>query len=156
MKHIQIIAVGKTKNKWIELGMNEFNKKLKHHCSLSWNILKESNYKSNNVQFIKEQEEKKILKSICPKHKTIICDEAGTLVNSIEFANLFSKWSTAGYSSFDFILGGAFGVTEKIKKLDGFMLSLSPMTFTHEMVRVFLLEQMYRSFTILNGSKYHH
>ena len=156
MRKIRIACIGKTQEKYIKSGLEIFNKKVNHYCKLEWITIKEANYASGNIQQWQGQEAEKISKLIQPRNMTVFCDETGQELPSVKLADLFTNWSNNGYSGFDFFIGGAYGFSEEIKKKANFLLSLSQMTLTHQMIRLFLIEQIYRSFTIIRKEKYHH
>ena len=156
MKKIRILCVGKTKEHFLTEGIELFAKKLGRYCDLSTVIIKEARYVSGNSHQWLKFEEEGILKHLRSKNFTIICDERGKQLSSINLSKSFVKWANQGYSHFDFVIGGAYGFSDEIKKKANFLLSFSPMTMTHQMFRLFLYEQVYRSFTIIKGEKYHH
>ena len=102
-----------------------------------------------------EEEGEKILSVLPQKSYKIALAVEGTMLSSEELAKKIDLSLTGGYSSISFIIGGAFGMSEKVKKSCDMMLSISRMTFTHRMMRVIILEQIYRAYNILSGGKYH-
>jgi 23S rRNA (pseudouridine1915-N3)-methyltransferase len=156
VRKIRIICIGKTQEKFIKSGLDLYDKKVKRYCNLEWIIIKAANYTSGNIQQWQEHEAEKIGKLIQSRNMTIFCDESGHQMSSINMADKFTNWANKGYSGFDFFIGGAFGFSEEIKKKANYLLSLSPMTLTHQMIRLLLVEQIYRSFTIIRKEKYHH
>jgi len=156
MRKIRIITVGKTQDKYIRDGVAVFEKKLKHYCELNLVVVKEANYANGSAQQWNQEEGQKLIKLMNPRHFTICCDEKGSSFDSIQLANAFQNWSNTGYSTLDFLIGGAFGFSDEVRSKANIVLSLSPMTLTHQMVRLFLIEQVYRAFTIIRNEKYHH
>ncbi len=156
MRKIRIICVGKTQDAYLLDGLKVFEKKLKRFCSFSWIYIKESVYKKGNESQWLEDEQSRLGKVIVPGNFTIACDEKGKSHSSIQFAKLFQTIANSGHSQIDFIIGGAYGLPEKITKEANLKLSLSEMTFTHQMIRLLLIEQIYRAFTIIKNIKYHH
>jgi 23S rRNA (pseudouridine1915-N3)-methyltransferase len=156
VRKIRIICIGKTQEKYIKNGLEIFSQKVNHYCKLEWITVKEANYASGKIQQWQEHEAEKISKLIHHRNMTIFCDETGHEVSSVKLAGMFTNWSNKGYSGFDFFIGGAFGFSKEIKKKANFLLSLSQMTLTHQMIRLFLIEQIYRTFTIIRKEKYHH
>ena len=156
MRNIRIISVGATRDSYIKDGCSIYQKRLKRYCRFSEEIVKEVGYSKKSMNACHQEEEERLSKKLSPNHLTILCDEKGKDLSSEELAGYFQKWSNGGYSHFDFLIGGAYGVTPAIKKRADFVLRLSKMTFTHQMVRLVLIEQIYRSFTIINGENYHH
>ncbi len=98
----------------------------------------------------------KLLKAISSDHVTIACDEKGKLLTSVELSNRFVQWANQGQSKFDFVIGGPYGLSDRVKRAADFRLSFSPMTMPHQLVRLVLIEQIYRAFTIIRNEKYHH
>lgn len=140
---IKLIVIGRIREKYINTGIEEYLKRLNIFCKLDIVELKDRGIIEDTKNIIE------ILKSY-NKNKIYILDERGDEKTSIEFSELIKKQE----EEIIFVIGGAFGVDEKIKK-DFNLISLSKMTFTHEMARLFLLEQIYRGFMILNNKSYH-
>ena len=156
MRNVRIICVGKTQDKYIKTGLEINKKKVKRYCKLEWVTIKEANYSSGSIHQWQKQEAEKISKHLNPRNFSIFCDETGESISSVKLADHFNKWSNQGHSGFDFYIGGAFGFSKEIKKQANYLLSLSQMTMTHQMVRLFLIEQIYRAYTIVRKEKYHH
>lgn len=144
---IRVIWPGKTKEQFIIEGLNKYLKLLRPYAEISVMELKEE--KGNDISKMLKKEGERILKLQDPY---TLLDEKGDPMTSGEFAQYIGE---AG-SSVKFVLGGAYGVSEEVKKGAQKTLSLSKMTFTHEMSRLFFLEQLYRAFTILHKRGYHH
>ena len=140
---IKLIVIGKVKEQYINTGIEEYLKRLNIFCKLDIVELKDRGIIEDTKNIIE------ILKSY-NKNKIYILDEKGDEKTSIEFSELIKTQE----EEIVFVIGGAFGIEEKIKK-DFNLISLSKMTFTHEMARLFLLEQVYRGFMILNNKSYH-
>lgn len=153
---IKIIQVGKNKDNYIEEAVQEFIKRLHIFAKIEIVTLKEINpsktFDKNRV--IKEETEQ-ILNHLKTADFIIVLDEKGQQIESTKFSQLLSKSKDEG-KTLVFVIGGAFGLTEEIKAKANLLLSLSKMTFTHQMIRIFLLEQIYRGFCILQGKEYHH
>ncbi|MCX8031434.1 MAG: 23S rRNA (pseudouridine(1915)-N(3))-methyltransferase RlmH [Thermodesulfovibrionales bacterium] len=143
---IKVLWIGKTKEKFISEGISHYLKLLKKHLNLQIVEIKEC--KSKSKEEIIQKESKLILSQTS---WYILLDEKGFLMSSEEFANFLSR-----YEQVDFVIGGPFGVSEEVKKKAKFNLSLSKMTFTHEMARLILLEQLFRASTIIKGVSYHY
>ena len=105
---------------------------------------------------LKEKEGRLILDSLKNSNYVILLDDKGITLSSIEFSAFINQKMVARTNELVFVVGGAFGFSESVYKRANTRLSLSKMTFSHQMVRIFLKEQIYRAFTILNGEKYHH
>ena len=156
MRKVRIICVGKNQDAYLKNGISLYETKLKRYCKLNWEIVKESAYNRGSQQQWVEDESKRISKIFSSTNYTIACDEHGQTLTSIEVAECFRKAANRGFSQIDFVIGGAFGLAKGISESANLTLSLSPLTFTHQMVRLILIEQIYRTFTILNNEKYHH
>jgi 23S rRNA (pseudouridine1915-N3)-methyltransferase len=153
---VELWLVGKTKDSWVSEAMELYLKRCSRYCALSVVMIQESRL-TNPDDMRKEETERiaaKLLKS--QRGFTILLDERGHQQTSLEFATLLSKQQSSGQSTFRFIIGGAFGVEQSLHKEMDYVLSLSSMTFPHQLVRVIFLEQLYRAFTILRGEGYHH
>ncbi|MEK7672289.1 MAG: 23S rRNA (pseudouridine(1915)-N(3))-methyltransferase RlmH [Patescibacteria group bacterium] len=153
---IRIIQVGKTKDKYIEEGLAELVKRLKAFAKLEIVTLKEvAASKAFTREHCKDFEGKQILQNLQKDEVVILLDEKGREMNSVEFAGFLEKYVDEGREVV-FVIGGPFGLSEEVKKKANATIALSKMTFTHQMVRLFLLEQIYRGFCIINGKEYHH
>lgn len=153
---IKIIQVGKTKDSYMEAGMQEFLKRLKPFVDLEIVTLKEEKPTATfTIKQCKEKEAAEILKNLKSEDFVIVLDENGKEKSSKEFAQILKTHEDLG-DKMIFVIGGPFGLTEKIREKANVVLSLSKMTFTHQMIRIFLLEQLYRAICIIKGKEYHH
>ncbi len=156
---IQIIAVGRIKEKYLKDAIAEYEKRLRPYGKLQIIELAEERRSCpasrSQETFSKEQEGVRILESIPLDAFAIALDVMGSRWSSIEFAQNIREWSIAGKSSIAFIIGGDLGLGANVLSRSNLRLSLSPMTFTHQMARVILLEQIYRSMRINSGEPYH-
>lgn len=144
---IQIIQIGKSKDAYIRDGVDELKKRLSIFAHVEISTLD----KGKNLM-----EESLKIQKIIPKNSFIVVlDEKGKEMGSIEFSKVLENAKDHGYRLV-FVIGGAFGLSENLKKNCNLLLSMSRMTFTHQMIRLFLLEQIYRGFCILNGKEYHY
>jgi 23S rRNA (pseudouridine1915-N3)-methyltransferase len=139
MLHIQLIQVGKTKDKFFIEAENEFLKRLSRYAK---------------IQIDTVEEDEKILARTWKDSYKIVLEIKGKEYTSEEFAKLFEKIAIRGKVTF--IIGGPFGLPKAVIESADLKFSMSKMTFTHQMIRIFLLEQIYRGFTILEGKKYHY
>lgn len=154
---IKLLVVGKTDEGFIEEGIEKYLKRLKHYISFEIATLPDVKQGSKlNIEKLKEEEGKLILQKLETSDQVILLDEKGKNFSSEEFAGFLQKKMNGGFSSLVFIVGGAFGFSEDVYKRANEQLSLSKMTFSHQMVRLFFTEQLYRAFTIIKGEKYHH
>lgn len=160
MIKIDIISVGKLKEKFLQEASNEYIKRLQPFCKI--NIIEVTEYKCCNnpnqsqIQKVIVEEGKYISKKIDPKSfKISLCIE-GHLESSKKLSDKFLKLTTIhGKNHFTFIIGGSHGLSEQVKQFSDFKLSMSPLTFPHQLSRIMLLEQIYRIFTIQSGKTYH-
>jgi 23S rRNA (pseudouridine1915-N3)-methyltransferase len=144
MLHIQIIQVGKTKEKFFQEAENEFLKRLSRYAKITIDTVAEKG----------SDDGKKIIKKIRNDSFVIVLDIKGVQHTSEEFAHLLDKIMMTGKVTF--VIGGPHGLSEDVLERADLKLSFSKMTFTHQMIRLFLLEQIYRGFTILEGKTYHY
>ena len=159
MVSITLIAVGKIKEKYLREALDEYSKRLSAYCRFEVTEVKDEKTpdspSAREKQLVLEKEGERILAKI-PQGSAVVslCVE-GKQMTSERFAELISGYSIRGISKITFIIGGSFGLDEKIKALSDFRLSFSEMTFPHMLMRVILAEQLYRSFTITEGKTYH-
>ena len=154
---IKLIIIGKTKSEFLIAGENEYVKRLKHYCKFSELIIPDiKNGGKLSKKELKEKEGNLILESIKNNDYVVLLDDKGLTLSSTEFAEFFNKKMVSSTNELVFIVGGAFGFSESVYKRANTKLSLSKMTFSHQMVRMIFKEQLYRAFTILKGEKYHH
>lgn len=154
---ISFLVVGKTDAAYIEEGVNTYANRLKHYVNFDQIIipdLKKTKNLSADVQNKKEGDQilSKIEKSDC----VILLDERGKMFSSKEMASYLQKHMLSGIKRLVFVVGGPYGFSPDVKKRANGLISLSKMTFSHQMVRMIFLEQLYRGFTIIKGEPYHH
>ena len=150
------ILIDKVSLVYVQQLIEVYEKRLKHYCNLeviTITIPKNVRYKSIEEQ--KAEEEKQTERFIQPSDFVILLDEKGKEMTSLEFAQWLEKQMGSG-KRLVFITGGPYGLSDNIKQKYKTHISLSVMTFSHELVRVIFLEQLYRAFTIIKGKKYHH
>ncbi len=156
---ITIACVGKIKEKYLTQGIEEFTKRLTPFCKLETLSINEEKMPDNPSPAEKEQvldRETKRLIAIIPENSyVILLDVIGKQISSPELAEKIDALALAGMSHITFVIGGAFGYTDALRKKADFALSFSKMTFTHQMIRLLLVEQIYRAFKISRGEKYH-
>ena len=158
MINITIITLGKLKEKYWTEAEAEYLKRLSPFTKVNFLELKEESFDEKaKPEIIKAKEAEKIIKTLEKKQGYIIAlDSRGKDLSSIEIASHIGKITTEGISNIIFVIGGPLGLDDSILESADFVLSLSNLTFTHQMVRTILLEQIYRSITILNNKKYHY
>lgn len=152
-----LITIGKTKLPFVIEGIQEYNRRLRHY--LPFNIIELpdiKNSKSLSETAQKEVEGRSILSKISDADYVILLDERGKEPTSVHFAEKIEKLLGSGRKKVIFIIGGPYGFSDELYKRADELLSLSKMTFNHEMVRMFFVEQLYRAMTILKGEPYHH
>ncbi len=159
MLRVTIIAVGKIKEKFFQQAIDEYEKRLKRYCNFEIIEVKDEptleNPSDKEKEIVLSKEGERIEEKI-PKGAMVVtlCVE-GKEESSEEFASFFESSARDGISHVAFIIGGSFGLSEKVKALSKKRLSFSKMTFPHQMMRVILTEQIYRGFTIIEGKTYH-
>lgn len=156
---INIICIGKLKEKYWVDGADEYLKRLKAFCHAEVVELKEEKLAKNaspsDEEIVKVKEGQAILSKIKDSDYVIALEINGKQLSSIELANTIGKLMGKGNSTIDFIIGGSLGLSSEVSKRADYSLSFSKMTFPHQMMRVILLEQIYRSFMINQGAVYH-
>ena len=161
MINIRIICVGDLKENYLKDMQNEYLKRLSKYCKLEIIILKDeklpSTLNESNCNIVKEKESNLILSKLnTPNSYTFVLDEKGKEYTSLELSSKIDKVMTMGNSTINFIIGGSLGLAETIKTKGNELISFSRLTFPHQLIRMFLLEQLFRSFKILNNETYHH
>lgn len=161
MINVKIICVGKLKEKYLNDAIKEYSKRLSRFCKLEILELQDEklpvNYSEALYNEVKEKEANLILSKINQKNSYIIClDETGKEFSSPKLAKRLDSIFTNVSSSLTFVIGGSLGLSNTVKEKAHLILSFSKLTFPHQLFRVFLLEQLFRCFKILNNEQYHH
>jgi 23S rRNA (pseudouridine1915-N3)-methyltransferase len=154
---ITFIQIDKTQDSYLSEGVSIYTKRLKNYCTLdviTINVPKAVRQRSEKEQ--KTEEAKLILKELKASDHLVLLDERGKQLSSMEFSSVIRQKQNAGLKRLVFLIGGPFGFAEEVYERANFKLGLSAMTFSHQMVRLFFFEQLYRAYTILKGEKYHH
>ena len=155
--NIRLIAIGKTDNKDLQSLINEYTKRLSFYVKFELEIIPDiKNVKNLSEAQQKEKEGELILAKIGPTDQLILLDENGKTFSSVGFSDYLQKKMNAGIKTLVFVIGGPYGFSETVYQKAQGKVSLSEMTFSHQMVRLFVIEQMYRGFTILKNEPYHH
>lgn len=155
--NIKLIAIGKTDNKNLQSLMDEYQKRLSFYIKFDLEIIPDiKNAKNLSETQQKEKEGEIILSKLAPTDFLILLDENGKSFGSVEFANELQKKMNAGIKTLVCVIGGPYGFSEAVYQKAQQKISLSKMTFSHQMVRLFFIEQVYRGFTILRNEPYHH
>ena len=154
---IKILAVGKTDDRHLEILIDRYMKRLTHYLSATLEILPDvKNAKNMSEKEQKRVEGESILKKIQTSDHVVLLDEKGKEFRSMEFSKYLQKKMNAGTRNLVLVIGGPYGFSDSLyERADG-KLSLSKMTMSHQMIRLFLVEQVYRAFTILRNEPYHH
>jgi 23S rRNA (pseudouridine1915-N3)-methyltransferase len=154
---IKIVVIGKTTKGFVELGVDEYLKRLKRYIKVEVLVLPDvKNSKNLSVEQLLLKEEELLLAALAESADVVLLDERGRELSSIEFSQFLQTKMLAGSKELIIVVGGAYGVSNKIKERVKFQLSMSKFTFSHQMIRLILVEQIYRSMTILKGEPYHH
>ncbi|MBQ8573000.1 MAG: 23S rRNA (pseudouridine(1915)-N(3))-methyltransferase RlmH [Ruminococcus sp.] len=159
MLNVNIICVGKLKEKFLSDAVKEYSKRLSAFCKLNIAELDETKLseKASDTEIanaLKSESEKILAKTGKDAFVVAMCIE-GKMMSSEELSRLFNRVSVEGKSRIDIIIGSSFGLSDEVKKRADLRLSVSPMTFPHQLFRVMILEQVYRAFQISTGGKYH-
>jgi len=151
---LTLLQIGKTKDKWLQDGIAEYQKRISAFAKLELIELPDESIKhSGYAESVKAKEAITILKYLKPEDYVILLDEKGSLKNSLEFADFLLSLSDK--SKIVFVIGGVFGVDASIRERANFTMALSSLTFTHRLARLVLCEQIYRALTIINNRNYH-
>ena len=154
---IKLLAIGKTDNKQLIQLIDEYQKRLKHYIKFEFDIINDiKNAKNLSELQQKEKEGELILNKISNTDVLVLLDDKGKQFSSIEFSKYLQKKMNAGTKQLVFVIGGPYGFSEAVYKKTKEQLSLSKMTFSHQMIRLFIVEQIYRGYTILRNEPYHH
>ena len=153
----RLITVGATDVKWVREGLELYLSRLSHYVPFALEEIPElKNVSSLTREQIKEKEGEGILRRIKAGDEVILLDERGRELRSVELAGLLRDKLARGGRDLVFVIGGAYGFSDAVYDRSDAMLSLSRMTFSHQMVRTIFAEQLYRAFTIIKGEPYHH
>ena len=157
--NISVISVGKLKEKYLKLGIEEFSKRLSKYCKLDLIELEDEkcpeNLSEKDMEIVKNKEGQRILSKIKNNSHVIALAIDGKNLSSEELADTISKLAVRGNSHITFIIGGSLGLSDEVLKRADYKLSFSKMTFPHQLMKLILLEQVYRAFRINNNEPYH-
>lgn len=157
--NIKIICLGKLKETYLIEGINEYSKRISKYANLEIIELPDEplpqSPSNKEIEIIKQKEAEKILKHIKASDYVCCLDLSGKQLTSEEFALKIQNITLNGYSTIDFIIGGTAGIDKSIITRSDFSISFSKLTFPHQLIRLFLTEQLFRCFKILNNEKYH-
>ena len=154
---ISLIVIGKTNARYLQEGIDEYIKRLKHYIPYSITVLPDiKNTKKLTEEQQKEAEGKLMLDALKPGDFLVLLDERGKEFTSVAFADYLQRKMNAGLRRLVFVIGGPYGFSQSVYDRADEKISLSKMTFSHEMIRLFFTEQVYRAMTIQRGEPYHH
>ncbi len=155
--NIRLLTIGKTDNKSLQTLIEDYTKRLSFYVKFDLEIIPDiKNVKNLSEAQQKEKEGELILSKITPTDHLILLDENGKTFSSVGFSDFLQKKMNAGTKTLVFVIGGPYGFSETVYQKAQGKVSLSEMTFSHQMVRLFVIEQIYRGFTILRNEPYHH
>lgn len=152
---IKLITIGKTTQHFVEDGLNVYTKRITKYYNFNIEEVNNSKIRSTKATDVKLQEAKLLQPYFKPNQFNILLDETGKKMTSLELANQFQKWLNASPGCIAFFIGGAFGFDASIYNKAEFKLSLSAMTFSHQLIRLIFLEQLYRIVSIIHRLPYH-
>lgn len=154
---ITLLVVGKTTDNNINKLIDNYLARLKFYTDFSIQVIPElKNSKNLRQDEQKEKEGELILKQVADADDVILLDEHGKEFTSVEFSQQINKRALAGKRKVVFVIGGPYGFSQKVYKKANSLISFSKMTFSHQMIRLFFVEQLYRAYTIIKGEPYHH
>ncbi len=155
--NIQIWSLGKDNVSFIDAGVRHYLQKVKPWMQVDLELIANPKKSASaDVRKIQHQEEELLLKRLQPHHYLILLDERGKLLDSTNWARQFQQCMNQSIKTVVLLIGGAYGVSENIRQRSNQVWSLSPLVFPHQMVRLIVAEQIYRAYSILNNSPYHH
>jgi 23S rRNA (pseudouridine1915-N3)-methyltransferase len=150
----EILFLGKTKGSFLAEGISEYLNRLKHYTNVSIKVVKSQKMQGPDA-LIKDKESRLLFNNINSSSYIVALDSHGKEFSSSGFSSLIDRWEHSGIKHLTFVIGGPLGFSKEILNKADLKISLSKMTFTHDMVRLFLIEQIYRAYTIKAGEKYH-
>lgn len=150
---LRVVWVGKSREEWVKQALADYGARIRRYAPLE--LVEVRDEKGAMAEEMRRRECERLEKQIPPGATVLLLDELGDQMDSPGLASSIGRLRDCGTAELVFVIGGAYGFSDDFRRR-GKLLSLSRMTFTHQMVRVFLLEQIYRAFTILNSEPYHH
>jgi 23S rRNA (pseudouridine1915-N3)-methyltransferase len=152
---IELVFIGKTRESYLASGIDDFHKRLKRYAEVEIRVCKDVRPASKPDKKIKREEAQALLSNLDKNTFLIALDPGGRELSSEELAERLGNWQDSGRRHISIVLGGALGLDEEVLARADLVISLSRMTFTHEMARLIIMEQLYRAFNIMTGSGYH-
>ena len=157
MLRVDVVLLGKTTLPYIEEGLKDYASRLVHYCKFELRVLPPvRNAASLSTEELVKREGIQFMEVLKGYDRVVLLDEHGKEYTSRAFATLVNNFTLQGASRIAFVIGGAYGFSDEVRKAFPNQLSLSQLTFSHQIVRLIFLEQLYRIFTILRGEPYHH
>jgi 23S rRNA (pseudouridine1915-N3)-methyltransferase len=154
---IRTLSIGKTNVEYVRQCLEEFNSRISKYCKYEWDEIPDvKNRAKLPKNDLKVEEAKLILKRLVPNERLILLDEGGRNLSSVKFASWLSDAVNLQAKDVCFVIGGAYGFSQELYDRSEMKISLSPMTFNHQLIRLIFAEQLYRGFTIIRGEPYHH
>lgn len=154
---ITLISISKTTEKYLQEGIAIYENRLQHYCKFQRIEIPDlKNSKNLSFEQQKQKEAELLLSKITNTDFVVLLDENGKEFSSLQFSKEISKWQNQSISSVVFLIGGPYGFDKSVYDRANLKISLSKLTFSHQMVRLFFIEQLYRAYTILKGEPYHH
>lgn len=150
----RLVMVGKTERGFVAEGVAHYLERVRHWSRVEEVVVAKSDRATPEEQRL--EEERNLLKAIPAGARLVVLDEIGKTIDSRSFAKRLGDWRDQGARETCFVIGGAYGLTDAVRERADLLLSLSPMTFPHQLVRVLFAEQLYRAWAILNRTGYHH
>ncbi len=152
-----LLLVGKTTEKWLNEGIGDYSTRINRYVPFEMQVLSDMKNRGKiDTETLKKQEGEKLLAAINDKDVVVLLDENGKSFSSTTFASWIEKEYLLSSRRVVFVIGGAYGFSKDVYERAFFKISLSAMTFSHQMVRLIFVEQFYRAFTIIKGEPYHH
>ena len=156
MMKIKIVSVGSIKEKFLKDAISEYLKRLTRFAKIEIIEVDESKIQNKSEEQVKKEEGERLLKKIGQDEFVFLLDLKGESISSEVLAQKINDLINKGISPLTFVIGGTLGLSEEVRKRANIKLSISKMTFTHQMCRMIVLEQIYRAFKIINNEEYHH
>lgn len=154
---IKLIVIGKTDQDYLKQGIEQYEQRIKKYLPFELIVVPApKNINSLSIQEQKNKEGELLIKYISKDDKPVLLDENGSQHTSVEFSRYLQKCMNSGVKNLTFIVGGPYGFSEEVYERTKEKIALSKMTFSHQMVRLFFSEQLYRALTIIKGERYHH
>ena len=154
---VKFIVIGKTDQQYLQEGIKEFHQRIIHYVPFDYQVLNDiKNNRNLTEEQQKEKEGEALLQKIQPGDELILLDVAGQEFDSVEFARFLERKMISGTRNLAFMVGGPYGFSPAVYKMATARISLSKMTFSHQLVRLVFSEQLYRALTIIKGEPYHH